>query len=89
MLPSGEAVVQTKLWRYYIVEIPRSARALFESQTLGPGTGGSSAALSMLFQHLGFSAIGGLMALGIGWGLQKIGAARRRRQSTGTSAKGL
>lgn len=68
MHPSGQAVVRCKLWEYYVVQIPR----MFQRQTLGPATGDSQAALTMLFQHLACSAIGGLVTVAVGWGVHKI-----------------
>jgi hypothetical protein len=68
MHPSGQAVVQCKLWQYYVVQIPR----MFQTQNLGPATADSQATVTMLFQHLACSVMGGLGTLGIGWGIHKI-----------------
>jgi hypothetical protein len=67
MHPSGEALVQCKLWEYYLVQIPR----MFQTQNLGPTAGDSSATLTMLFQHLICAIAGGLVGLGVGWFVQK------------------
>jgi hypothetical protein len=69
MHPSGNAVVGCKLWEYYLIEIQR---ALSSSGNLGPATGSSSAAVTTAFQHILFSAVGGAVMLGIGWGVCKI-----------------
>ena len=61
---SGQAVIECKLWWYYIFEI---RRAVNSSGHLGPTTGSSSAALTTAFQHLLFSTGGGAVALAIGW----------------------
>ena len=68
MDPSGE-IARGKLWQYYIVEI---GRATTSPQSLGPATGSTSAAVSTAFQHLLISIVGGVILLGIGWGVRRI-----------------
>jgi hypothetical protein len=67
---SGRAVVQCRLWQYYIIEIRRALRS--SSGAFGPATGSSAAALIILAQHLLLSAAGGGLALGLGWGIRKV-----------------
>ena len=68
MDPSGEFIARGKLWQYYLVEIGRAT----STQSLGPATGSTSAALSTVFQHVLISAVGGAVLLGIGWGVRRI-----------------
>jgi hypothetical protein len=72
MHPSGEAVVRTRLWQYYAIEIPRALRPW---SPLGPATGSSSAVVITALWHLLLSAAGGAAMLGIRW---LIGKLRRR-----------
>lgn len=67
MLPSGDGVVECRLWRYYIVEIRRAAGPT----TLGPAAGGSSVAETAVF-HVLLSVVGGAVLTGIGWGVRKV-----------------
>lgn len=68
MHPSGNSLVQYKLWEYYLVQIPRA----FQTHNLGPATSGSSGLETYLFQHLACSTAAGFVAVGIGWGKHKI-----------------
>lgn len=70
MHPSGRAVVECRLWQYYILELRRALRA--SSGALGPATGSSMAALVTLAEHLLLSAAGGGLSLGLAWGIRKV-----------------
>jgi hypothetical protein len=69
MHSSGDAVIECKLWQYYVIEI---GRAWGGRKTLGPLTGSSSATAITAFQHVLCSAIGGVGMLGVGWIVRKI-----------------
>jgi len=69
MHPSGQFVVECKLWEYYILEIRRE---LNSSGNLGPATGSSSAAVTTAAEHLLCSAVGGAVMLGIVWTVRRI-----------------
>jgi hypothetical protein len=75
MHPSGQMVVASKLWQYYVIEIQR---ALHSSGHFGPATGNSSAAVTTALQHVLFSAAGGALMLGIGLGVRKITGRQQR-----------
>ena len=62
---NGRGLQQTKIWYYYVLEIPR----LFRAQPLGTGSG--NAVVSVAFQHLLISIAGGAVASGIGWALRR------------------
>jgi hypothetical protein len=78
LLPSGRGIVQVSLWQYYEQRIPK----LFAAQPLGSGTRGSSGLMTTLFQHVISAALGGIVALAIGWKVEK-----RRQRRTATGAK--
>jgi hypothetical protein len=61
--PAG--TVTRPLWRYYLVEIPRA----FGPRALGPG--GESNVLVVAALHVGLSALGGALALAVGWMIHK------------------
>ena len=65
----GRAVYQTSLWRYYLLEL---RLAWNSTGALGPTSGSSAHALSMAFQHLLFSVVGGIVMAGIGWVARKF-----------------
>ena len=70
MHPSGEFLVSCSLWRYYAIEIPR---ALKPFHNIGPADGSNSGLLSTAFQHVLCSVVGGVIVLGFGWGVRKMG----------------
>ena len=65
MLRSGDAVAATKLWRFYLNEIPKS----FEMQTLGPATVNIDALPRLALSHGVASIIGGLIFAVVAWWL--------------------
>jgi len=69
MLPSGEAVIRCKLWRYYLLEIERATSA---PAGLGPDSGSGAAALVVLGQHLAISALAGLVSGGVGFAMNRL-----------------
>jgi hypothetical protein len=69
MHPSGQFVVECRLWQYYMLEIER---ALHSSGNLGPASGSSSAAVTTAIEHLLCSVVGGAVMLGIVWGVRRI-----------------
>ena len=60
---TGDALVQCKLWQFYLMEI---RRAFTSSGALGPTTGSGGHAFMMFLQHVGIACVGGLISLGIG-----------------------
>ena len=60
---TGDALVQCKLWQFYIMEL---RRAFTSSGVLGPTTGSGGHAFMMFLKHLGIASVGGLISLGIG-----------------------
>lgn len=68
MSASGESIVSCKLWQYYVLEIRKS---LNSSGNLGPATGSFSSALTMFFQHMLYSAVGGAVMMCVGWTVRK------------------
>src|SRR5262245_32024005 len=70
---SGQYLVRERLWEYYADTLPR----FFGTSTLGPASSNTDMFLGVATQHLGFSAVGGCVAAGIGWW-------RRRRVSRAT-----
>ncbi len=60
----GRAVYRTSVWHYYLLEIQRAWNS---TGKLGPTSGSSTHAVSIAFQHVLFSAIGGAVMMGIGW----------------------
>lgn len=73
LIPSGRGVVQMSLWQYYAQRLPK----LFSAQPLGPSSGSSSGVMTTLFQHTISAALGGAVALAIGWKAEK----RRQRRT--------
>jgi hypothetical protein len=69
MHPSGNAVIECKLWQYYLMEMQQMFSAY---ETYGPATGISAAFTTTVFEHLLCSAIGGAVMLGIGWIVHKV-----------------
>ena len=77
MPPSGDGVLECKLWQYYAIEIPRAWR--LSSAPLGPLTSaGSSGLASVALQHVLCSLVGGGGLLGIGWTVHQIRHRRNR-----------
>ncbi len=68
MHPQGHAVMECKLWKYYAIEIPR----LFSPRNLGPAMDSSSAVVTVAFEHLLVSALGGAVMLGVGWVVNRL-----------------
>jgi hypothetical protein len=69
ILPSGDGVFACKLWQYYVIEI---RRAFTSGNTFGPASGSGSAAITTAFQHLLFSAVGGVGMMALGWMFYKF-----------------
>ena len=57
MHPSGDAIGTTKLWRFYLMEIPTS----LEMKTLGPATVNGDALPLFVLSHVVALIIGGLI----------------------------
>ncbi len=55
MPPSGNAVVQCPLWKYYAIELPRQ----FGPTVLGPASGRGSGLIETMFFHVVISLLGG------------------------------
>jgi hypothetical protein len=55
MHPSGSAVVECRLWKYYIVEFRRQLSV----SSLGPAQSNISTLLQTIFFHVFFSILGG------------------------------
>jgi hypothetical protein len=68
MDPSGDAVVRAPLWQYYLVEIPR----MFRPRLIGPASVSPSATLTTLLQHVALSAVGGFVAMAVGWSFHRV-----------------
>jgi hypothetical protein len=75
MHPSGNAVVECKLGRYYMIEIARAMHV--SGNALGSGAGGFSATIAIAGQHLLCSAVGGVAMPGVGWSMRQIRGRRR------------
>ncbi|ELP30092.1 hypothetical protein RBSWK_05978 [Rhodopirellula baltica SWK14] len=60
---AGDALVQCKLWQFYLMEI---RRAFTSSGALGPTTGSGGHAFVLFLQHVAIAGVGGLISLGIG-----------------------
>ena len=69
MHPRGHAVIECKLWKYYVIEIPR----FVSPGKLGPATDSSSAVAIVALEHLLVSALGGAVMLGVGWVVNRLG----------------
>lgn len=65
MAPSGMALMQVPLWRYYLHEIPH----LFGPQTLGPASASGGGLFVMALQHVGLALVGGTMVATVAWWL--------------------
>ncbi len=61
MHPSGNAVVECPLWRYYGNELYKEVTP----QNFGPASSNSSALGETLFQHILLSALGGGVLAGV------------------------
>ncbi|MGD9128256.1 MAG: hypothetical protein PVH19_12840 [Planctomycetia bacterium] len=61
--PSGQFARYCPLWKYYIIEIRRAMGP--SSRMLGPTSGCSAAAITVAFQHILCSAVGGFVSLGM------------------------
>ena len=60
-----DGIRRCKLWEFYVVEIPQ----IFRVQVIGPF---QSSLVSVAFQHVALSLIGGLVALAAGWAFRKL-----------------
>ena len=60
---TGGALVQCQLWQFYLLEI---RRFFTSSGMLGPTSGSGTQAFVMFLSHVGVSALGGLVAIGLG-----------------------
>lgn len=69
LLPSGDAVVACKLWKYYVIEV---RRALSSGRAVGPTSGSASALAMTALQHFLCSVAGGVGMMGIGWVYYKL-----------------
>jgi len=67
--PSGQSVERCKLWEYYVTEVPR---AWTSGNAMGPASRRGSAVLATAVAHVGLSALGGVVGLGIGWLVRKV-----------------
>jgi hypothetical protein len=67
MHPSGQYVVQMKLWEYYLAEMGRFS---IGPRTMGPGS--SSSLMTVAAEHLLMSCLGGILTLGIGWVVRRV-----------------
>lgn len=67
---SGLGVVRCPPWVKYLHEIPK----LFQSQELGPATVRPGEILMFLMEHLMFSVVAGVLAMGLGWVWSRITA---------------
>jgi hypothetical protein len=72
----GHAVYRTRLWHYYLLEV---RRAWHSTGNLGPASGTSSA-VTVLAQHLLFSAIGGAILTGAAWAVRALSRRRGRAE---------
>jgi hypothetical protein len=70
VLPSGEGVLQCRLWRYYIIEIHRA----MGPRHIGPTTGSTFAAFQTGLFHVLLSVLGGLAMTAIGWCIRRTKA---------------
>lgn len=61
MAPSGQAVIRTRLWRFYVIEAPDFFSS--PTQALGPATVNAEAFLNFSCVHLGVSVVGGTAVL--------------------------
>jgi len=66
---SGTAVIECKLWEYYVIEVQRAAHS---SGNLGLTTGSTETAITIASQHLLFSAVGGGVMVGIALMVRKL-----------------
>jgi hypothetical protein len=71
MDPSGQVVVELRLWQYYFVQIPR----MF-ADYLGPSSSNRPVLIRSLLLHLAGSLSGGVLMLGIGWCVSKLKSPR-------------
>ena len=69
---NGRGLQQTKLWYYYVWEIPR----LFRAEPLGPGSG--NAVVTVAFEHFAASLAGGAIAAVVGWAVRRRFPTRSR-----------
>ena len=60
---TGGALVQCRLWQFYLLEI---RRFFTSSGMLGPTSGSGTQAFVMFLSHVGVSAVGGLLTMGMG-----------------------
>lgn len=60
---TGDALLRCKLWQFYLMEIRRT---LSTPSTVGPTAGSGLPAVIVFLRHVGISAVGGLLFLGIG-----------------------
>lgn len=74
MDPSGRAVVECKLWEYYLIEF---LQALRPSDGVSPR--GSSGVSTTALQHILCSLAGGAGLLGVAWGIRTIKGHKCRR----------
>ena len=72
LAPSGDAVIRCPLWQYYVIEAGRGG--WISPGTLGPTSGGSSAATTTAVQHVLCSCIGGVVVVGMGWAVRRFRA---------------
>lgn len=70
MHPSGQGLVATPLWRYYITEGKRA----ISSSELGPASRGSSAVIAIALQHALCSFTGGAVVAGTVWAARRFSA---------------
>jgi hypothetical protein len=79
---SGRAVFPCTLWQYYLIEI---YRAWSSGRTLGFTSGSAEAAMVTAMEHVLTSVLGGAVAAGVGWMIDKV----RNRLSSGRRSPGV
>jgi hypothetical protein len=70
MTLSSRVVMRCPLWQFYILEFRRAMGP--SANVLGPASGSASAAIETALQHVLISVAGGLVFLGIRWGVPRI-----------------
>jgi hypothetical protein len=66
---NGHAIYRTRLWHYDVLEIELAWNS---TGNLGPTSGNSATAVTIAFQHILFSIVGGATLMGIAWIVRKM-----------------
>lgn len=69
MSPDGRSLIMCRLWQYYLISIRTAVNA---NGAIGPTSGAGRAALVILIQHLLCAVAGGVVAMGVGWGVRRL-----------------